>query len=320
MRITAIIVTYSDRFYLLKQVLESCFEADVFDAIVVDNDSDKKSQNQLKVFTGNYKDKITVIRNSSNLGSAKAYKQGLKEAKSRDTCDYIWLLDDDNQPDIKALHRLKKYWSQKPKDVVALLSFRPDRKQYKQAILKSNPNLVLGWNNSFYGFHIGQKISNFFSKKVNNKNESLAGEIAYAPYGGMFFHKSILDMIGYPNEDYFLYSDDHDWSYRITRMNKKIHVVLNSIIHDIDTSWALKDKNSSTFDAIKNAPPLRIYYNVRNRIFFEKKYLIKNRLTYRFNRLIFTFILFCFCFRSENFKIFMKAVRHANKNILIKYR
>ena len=129
------------------------------------------------------------------------------------------------------------------KNVVALLSFRPDREQYKQAILENNPNLVLGRKNSFSGFHLNQKISKFFSQKALLDKTKVIGEIAYAPYGGLFFHKTIVDEIGYPNEDYFLYSDDHDWSYRITMANKKIYLVSNSVIEDIDTSWGLINKN-----------------------------------------------------------------------------
>lgn len=319
MQITAVIVTYADRFNLLNQVIDACFKNGVSNIIVVDNDSHKNSKNQLEAKLEIYKDKIKVIWNVSNLGSAKAYKQGLLEAKNKNNYDYIWLLDDDNKPKENSLEILKKYWLNKPKEVAALLSFRPDRGQYKQAVLENNPNLVLGMKNSFSGFHLKQKITKLFFKKRKIDNDKIDGEIAYAPYGGMFFHKSMIDEIGYPNEDFFLYSDDHDWSYRITTANKKIYLVLNSIIEDIDTSWGLIDKKSTTFTKIKKAPPLRVYYNVRNRMLFEKKYLISNRVVYNINKFTFTFILFCFCFGSKNFKTFKKAVNHANNNNLAKF-
>jgi GT2 family glycosyltransferase len=319
MQITAVIVTYADRFNLLNQVIDACFKSSVSNIVIVDNDSNENSKSQLRDLLESQKDRVTVIWNTSNLGSAKAYKQGLQEAKNISNCEYIWLLDDDNKPKEKALEILKKYWIRKPKDVAALLSYRPDRTQYKQAVLEDNPNLVLGRMNSFSGFHFEQKISSFFSNKARIDNKKLVGEIAYAPYGGMFFHKTIIDEIGYPNEDYFLYSDDHDWSYRITKSNKKIYLVLDSVIDDIDTSWGLIDKNSTTYTKIKNAPSLRVYYNVRNRMLFEKKYLISNKLVYEINKFAFTSILFCFCFRSENFKIFKRAVNHAKNNKFVKF-
>lgn len=319
MQITAVIVTYADRFNLLKQVISACFKNGVSNIVVVDNDSHKNSKNQLKALLEKNKDKITVVWNTTNLGSAKAYKQGLQEVKSKDNYDYIWLLDDDNKPKEKALEVLKNYWEKKPKNVVALLSFRPDREQYKQAILENNPNLVLGRKNSFSGFHLNQKFSKFFSQKALLDKTKVIGEIAYAPYGGLFFHKTIVDEIGYPNEDYFLYSDDHDWSYRITMANKKIYLVSNSVIEDIDTSWGLINKKSTIFTKIKKAPAIRVYYNVRNRMLFEKNYLVSNNISYIINKFTFTFILFCFCFRSENFKVFKKAVNDADNNNLVRF-
>ena len=122
MQITAVIVTYADRFNLLKQVISACFKNGVSNIVVVDNNSHKNSKNQLKALLEKNKDKITVVWNTTNLGSAKAYKQGLQEVKSKDNYDYIWLLDDDNKPKEKALEILKNYWEKKPKNVVALLS------------------------------------------------------------------------------------------------------------------------------------------------------------------------------------------------------
>jgi len=165
MKITAIIVTYSDRFHLLKQVLDSCFEEGVSNIIIIDNNSHKNSKIQLEKYSKTHKNKTFVIWNSSNLGSAKGYKQGLKEVKIRNLGDYIWLLDDDNKPRKKSLEKLKEYWNKKSNDVKALLSYRPDRLQYRQAIIENNPNLVLGLNNSFSGFHLKLKAENFFSKK-----------------------------------------------------------------------------------------------------------------------------------------------------------
>jgi GT2 family glycosyltransferase len=318
MQITAIIVTYADRFNFLKQVIDACFKSGVSSIVVVDNDSHENSKSLLRSLIEYHKDKITVVWNSSNQGSAKAYKQGLFEAKSINKGDYIWLLDDDNKPKENALEILKNYWIRKPKDVAALLSFRPDREQYKQAILENNPNLVLGRKNSFYGFHLNEKFSKFFSQKELHNNK-IVGEIAYAPYGGMFFHKTIIDEIGYPNEEYFLYSDDHDWSYRITKANKKIYLVLNSVIDDIDTSWSLMDKKSTIFTKIKKGPASRVYYNVRNRMLFEKKNLVSNNFSYIINKLAFTFILYFFCFRSKNFKVFKKAVYDADNNNLVRF-
>tara|TARA_R110002050_G_scaffold122577_1_gene241171 strand:+ start:2747 stop:3712 length:966 start_codon:yes stop_codon:yes gene_type:complete len=318
-KVTAVIVTYADRFNLLKQVVNACFASNVSQIIIVDNNSDKNSREKLRDFYEKHKEQVTVVWNKSNLGSAKAYKQGLQKAYEIKDHDFIWMLDDDNKPRENALKILKDFWKIRPEQVETLLSFRPDRNQYKQAVYENDPNLVLGSDNSFLGFHLIDKISKFFGKSKKVNKEKCFGEIAYAPYGGMFFNKSILDEIGYPNEDYFLYSDDHDWSYRITKANKKIYLLLDSIVDDIDTSWAIKDKKSSTFKKMSKAPSFRLYYTVRNRMLFEKKYLIKNVLIYKFHQFLFTTIFFSYSYRSKNFKIFSKATKDAKENNLVNF-
>ena len=319
MKVVSVIVTYADRFNLLKQVVNSCITSDVSKIIIVDNNSDQNSKEKLRDFCNDHKEKITVIWNKSNFGSAKAYKQGLQKANAIKDHDFIWMLDDDNRPRENALKVLKDFWKIRPKQVETLLSFRPDRIQYKEAVVKNDPNLVLGKENSFLGFHLIEKISKFFVKEKAGNSEKSTGQIAYAPYGGMFFNKSILAEIGYPNEDYFLYSDDHDWSYRITKANKKIYLLLNSIVDDIDTSWAIKDKKSNTFSKISKAPSFRLYYTVRNRMVFEKKYLTSNLLIYKFNQFLFTSILFYYSFKSKNFKVFSRAVKDAEKNNFVSF-
>ena len=59
MQITAVIVTYADRFNLLKQVISACFKNGVSNIVVVDNDSHKNSKNQLKALLEKNKDKIS---------------------------------------------------------------------------------------------------------------------------------------------------------------------------------------------------------------------------------------------------------------------
>ncbi|CAI8349362.1 MAG: Uncharacterised protein [Flavobacterium sp. SCGC AAA160-P02] len=316
MQVTVIIVTYADRYYLLKEVLVSCLNLGVNDIIIVDNNSEKNSKEKIKKFLKDTQ-KVQVISNKQNVGSAKAYKQGLEKAYKLNN-EYIWLLDDDNKPRARALSLLLDFWNKKPKTVSALLSFRPDRVQFREAVFKENPNLVLSKKNSFSGFHLFEKISRIYTKEKQNK-EKLYGEIACAPYGGLFFHKSLLKEIGYPNEKFYLYSDDHEWTYRITKRNKKIYLVLDSIVDDIDTSWAIKDKKETIFSKIKKAPPFRVYYTIRNRTLFEKQYLVNNNFIYGLNKLLFTVLLFIYSSNTKNFKVFMRAVKNAENNNLEKY-
>ncbi|WP_053970755.1 glycosyltransferase [Mangrovimonas sp. ST2L15] len=313
---TVIIVTYSNRFHLLKRVIETCFKERVSKVVVVDNNSENESKVLLQNFQTKYSPNLHVIWNTVNEGSAKAFKIGLKYVFQKSEHEYIWLLDDDNEPEEGALENIHSYWVRKDNETACLLSYRPDRYQYKTAILSENPNLVLSKPNSFYGFSLMEKLKKPFKKRESLNSKITSGRIAYAPYGGMFFHKSLINDIGFPDEEFYLYSDDHDWSYRITKMSKKIILLLNSKVRDIDKSWSVNSTSQTVFQTISKGSRFRIYYTIRNRMIFEKRYLTKNSAVYSINLAIFTFILFFNCGLSQNFKIFLLAIKHAKTNNL----
>jgi len=237
---------------------------------VVDNNSVSESREKLKTYEQELgRDKIKVLYLDDNYGSAGGYKRGLQEVYSNEECEYIWLLDDDNEPQKDALKVLKGFWDTlnqvDKKEKVSLLSYRKDRIAYKEAIMINNPELVLGRKNSFLGFHIVdlpkkvlKVIKRKFGFKTFTENTNIkSGKVSVTPYGGMFFHKNLIDTIGFPNEDFYLYADDHDWSYRITKNEGDIYLVLDSLVDDIDISWNVSQKKEKSFSIIANGNKFR---------------------------------------------------------------
>ena len=325
MKVCSVIVTYGDRFHLLKQVIDACLKEGIDKIIVVDNASVENSRKQLKKYEKEI-DKLKVIYLDKNTGSAGGYKRGLQEAYKCEECEYIWLLDDDNMPQKDSLEILKEFWNsydmKDKEDNLCLLSFRPDRVAYKEAIMTNNPNLVLGRKNSFLGFHIldlPKKIVRVLKRKLNiqtfKENPKIRyGQVAVAPYGGMFFHKNLIDKIGYPKEEFFVYADDHEWSYRITKNSGKIILVLDSVLEDIEKSEGFRgEKRRNIFEMLLSGSQFRIYYSTRNRIIFEKQELVSNIFLWKLNKLCFMFILHIYVnsLNSNNFNNIKKAIKDA---------
>lgn len=317
----AVTVTYGNRFHLLKQVIDSALSEGVAKIIVVDNNSVTESREKLKAYEQELgSDRIKVLYLDDNYGSAGGFKRGLEEAYSDSNCEFIWLLDDDNEPQKDSLDILKNFWNDlKQEDKngkVSLLSYRKDRVAYKEAIMTNNPDLVLGRKNSFLGFHIidlPKKVLKVFKRKIGIKTfkeneDTKSGKVSVAPYGGMFFHKNLMDSISYPNEEFYLYADDHEWSYRITRGGGNIYLVLDSIVDDIDTSWNIVTNKQKQFELIANGNQFRMYYNTRNRVYFEKMNLTTNQLIYKTNILIMRVLVKLSDKLGENYKIFSKAI------------
>ncbi|TYB33254.1 MAG: glycosyltransferase [Flexistipes sinusarabici] len=326
----AVTVTYGNRFHLLKQVIDAALAEGVAKVIVVDNNSAPESRDKLKAYEkelGN--NKIKVLYLDDNYGSAGGFKRGLEAAYNDSECEYIWLLDDDNVPQKDSLKVLENFWKGiKRKDKnekVSLLSYRKDRVAYKKAIMSNKSDFVLGRKNSFLGFHIidlPKKVVKIIKRKIGVKtfleNQSISsGKVSVAPYGGMFFHRNLINTIGYPNEELYLYADDHEWSFRITQQGGNIILCLDSEIEDVDLSWHLQKKESvSLQNYLNNNQRFRIYFTIRNRVFFEQKNLITSKKIYLINKRIYLFMIFFFALFSNKLSqlsLIKKAVKEGEK-------
>ncbi|HEX2867260.1 MAG TPA: glycosyltransferase [Ignavibacteriales bacterium] len=311
MNVCAVIVTYNNRFNLLKEVIESLFKSDITGVIVVDNNSEAESRNRLKNLEEKNASKLKVIYLDENTGSAGGYSRGLKEFFRDEACDFVWLLDDDNVPEEGSLEVLKTFWqglNEKDKESsVALLSSRPGREIYKTAVLQNKPDLVIGSMDGFLGF----SIKGFFLRSLSHNSENNAvgakgdlshGNVSASYYGGLFFQKKLLDKIGYPNEDLFLYTDDTEYSNRIVRMGGRIIVLFNSRITDIDEKW-FQPEDRATFlklPLMNQTNKHRYYYQIRNRVYFEKFILNRHRLSYKLNKFLYLVILKLVLWMNKN--------------------
>lgn len=287
--IYAVTVTYGNRFQYLKKVVKSLLNQNIDRIIIVSNGVEKASLTAIKKLQ-NKENKIDLIFLDKNTGSANGFYTGISHALKKGA-DYIWLLDDDNKPLQKSLDVLKKEWKvcikNKTRNKLALLSYRKDRQQFSDAVDFANPKLMLGSQNSFLGFD----VFSFFKNKKMIKQKKEKGIVAVAPYGGLMFHKDLIKEIGLPNRNFFLYGDDYDFSYRITKKKGLIYLIKNSKIEDLETSFHLK-KTGEKFQTrfFKTNSKEKIFYSVRNGIIFEQNF-VTNRIKYRINASIYMALL-----------------------------
>lgn len=295
MKTIAVIVTYSNRFHLLKQVIESILSQDINKIIVIDNNSEPSSKEQLKLFEKQNSEKVKVIYLPENIGSAGGFKRGLQEAYNDSESEFIWLFDDDNIAKKGSYVALVSFYNRKEleKNNSMLISLRSDRKQYYKSIEANDTEILTGKKNSFMTFDFISYIKNkFFTKKTNIKFNQNYGETHQAPYGGMFLHKNLINKIGYPDDRFFVYADDTEYSYRIIKNGGKIYAVLNSLLEDIDISWDKVEFKKNLFSSpILDTPSsFRVYYSFRNRVYFELQNRVENKFVYFFNMIMFFFV------------------------------
>lgn len=321
MRYFAVTVTYNERAEYLTQVISTLIEQGIDTVIIVSNGSGNQSLSQIKELM-HIHSCIVLLDLGINTGSANGFSKGIEYAYNNGA-DFIWLLDDDNKPKKGAFKALCQHWcaiNPNSNKLLSLLAYRSDRSIYRDAIQSNNPYLMLGSKNSFLGFSFFHKLKSLIVPSALVLNTTITeGKVAVAPYGGMFFNRNLIDAIGLPNKDFFLYADDHDFSYRITQNNGEIILVLESELIDLETSFHLKKSNillntryfgTNSRDAI--------YYSVRNNVYFEKNF-VTNKTLYIFNKYVYLIILFFIMLLNSKsfwkFSVILSAISDSKKII-----
>lgn len=324
MNVSIVTVTYGDRFDFLKHQIRHAFDEGVDQIIIVDNNSEKKSMQRINALK---ESRIKILSLDSNTGSAYGFSHGMKQALKESESDFIWLMDDDNIPLAGALKALKIHWREEsptdPSDL-CLLSFREDRSVYLEAIRKNKPDLMMGPKNSFRGFHLTTLIDKVI-KKIKRKavpnyfGSNECGKVSVAPYSGMFFHKALLKKIGFPDPQYFVYADDYDFSYRITRAGGVIKLVTDSRLKDLETSWHIASKKWWESSLLNCDRPAQIYYGLRNGVHFESNYRTNRRAVYYSNMILYLLLIWLLSFFNKNrsdFRLIIRAVQDGLKQKL----
>lgn len=214
--------------------------------IIVDNNSSGEDVKILKELFGNYIKKIIV--NKENLGFSGGNNVGIKYALENNT-DVVLLLNNDTIVEANFLSKLVKTSIAYP-DVgvlTPLINYYTDKKTV--------------W---FAGGYISRIRSTGIPLGIG-KPEHLFSKNKYCTFASgccMYIKKEVLEKVGFLDENYFLYLEDTDFSWRVLASGFKILYESSSKIYH---------KVGSTMS--KTNSMLNVYFNIRNRLFFAKKNL-----------------------------------------------
>jgi len=180
-----------------KKFLNACFksikkQSNILEVIIVDNGSDDGSVEFIKE---NYPEYI-LIENKENLGFSRAINQGIKISSA----EYCFLLNNDVELESECACNLLKC-IEKDKNIFAVASKMVNFKDRDILDDTGDEYTVLGWTKK-----VGQGKS---SKLYTHERE-----IFSACAGAALYRKSILDIIGYFDENFFAYMEDVDIGYR----------------------------------------------------------------------------------------------------------
>lgn len=227
MDISIIIVNYNT-YDLTKNTINSVIETanDIdYEVILVDNASADGSIQKLEEDFCGYQN-IKIIKNDTNLGFSKANNIGMRIA----TGDYILLLNSDTKLEVDCLQNAIEY-IKKDEKIGALGA---------KVVLPSG-KLDHACKRGFPT----PKASLFYLLKLDILNpkkfgiydalhigEDEIGEVDSLMGAFMLMPKIVFDEVGFLDEDFFMYGEDIDLSYRIKQAGYKIiYYPKSKIIH-----------------------------------------------------------------------------------------
>lgn len=204
--VVAIVVTYN-RKELLKKCIENLKKQTVLlDVLVIDNASTDGTKNLLK----EEKQNIKYFNTGSNLGGAGGFNFGIKKAVELGY-KYLWILDDDTMPTKTAL----EMFLTKDKELEGKYGFLTSKVLWKdESICTMNVQKISKW----------RRVKNFTKEQI----------VQYASFVSLFIKAETVIKIGLPYKEFFIWSDDWEYTRRISKIEKCYFVPKSIVYHWCD--------------------------------------------------------------------------------------
>ena len=227
MQLSVVILNYNVRYFLelcLKSVTEALkgLEAEI---IVVDNFSTDESCKMVK----SKFPEVILIENKENFGFSKGNNIGVATAQG----DYVCILNPDTMVAEDTFKILLDFAQSKSKLGILGCKLVDGKGHYLQESKRNVPTpivsvkKILGNSKPYYANHLG---------------ENQTGEVDILVGAFMLMKRSIYNSLNGFDEDYFMYGDDMDFSYRVSKAGYQNYYNPSTTIIHFKGESTLKDK------------------------------------------------------------------------------
>lgn len=217
MKLSVIIVNYNVRYYLEQCIysVQRAAEGLDYEIFVVDNHSNDGSVKYLKK---RFKDSINLIECSHNQGFAKANNIAIRQSQG----EYVLLLNPDTIVGENSIRQVLDFMDEHPQAGGAGVKMYDGCGCVARESRRGLPTpfvsflKMLGFTKRYYMSHL--------SWDEPGRIEVVSGAF-------MMLRRTALDKIGLLDEDFFMYGEDIDLSYRILKAGYENWYVPARIIH-----------------------------------------------------------------------------------------
>ncbi|MEZ8086794.1 glycosyltransferase [Vibrio sp. 1S139] len=212
--VVAIVVTYK-RPELLEKVLHAVLNQShtVCKLLIVDNNSSDSTCSVVEKFS-RVNDVVEYHNTGDNLGGAGGFRRGFELAKDYDYT-HLWLMDDDFLPSETCLEELLKVNN---KSISQPMRFNLDG-----TCAEISP-VQYDLSNPFVLNPKRQTVLDLSKVQCSGAPFDLDG----VPFEGPLISKSVVDSVGFPEPEFFIFYDDLDFSLRARKKGFEIHCVPNA--------------------------------------------------------------------------------------------
>ena len=230
-KVIAVVVTYNRQALLSECITALRNQTRKPDAIlVVNNGSTDNTQKWLQQQT----DILSI--NQKNIGGAGGFSTAIQSGYKKGY-EWIWCMDDDGAPKEDALEQL-------------LAVETNDLKLLNCAVINKDDKNSFVWNTGGY-------------KNLDEVQGNIIDGIGH-PFNGTFINRRIIERVGVPKAQFFLWGDETEYYYRIVKKNNiPVCTVAGSIHYHPAATFSFKQD----WD-YKSA--WKMYFYIRNRLHVHK--------------------------------------------------
>ncbi len=226
MKLSIIIVNYNVK-YFLEQALHSvrrAVEGISVEIFVVDNNSADGSCEMVK----RKFPEVILIENKENTGFAKANNQAIIQSKG----EYILLLNPDTVVEEDCFSKTIEFMDKTPDSGAVGVKMIDGKGHFLPESKRGLPTPIVAFYKMFGFATLFPKSKRFGKYHLGYLDKNKTHEVEVLAGAFMMLRKKTLEQIGLLDEDYFMYGEDIDLSYRITKSGYKNYYFPNTtIIH-----------------------------------------------------------------------------------------
>jgi rhamnopyranosyl-N-acetylglucosaminyl-diphospho-decaprenol beta-1,3/1,4-galactofuranosyltransferase len=211
-RIVAVVVTFN-RLALLQRLVARLGEVPgLAEVLVIDNASTDGTGEWLASVPTTGEVPVVSRTLDHNRGGAGGFHDGLAWAIDRDA-DLVWLMDDDGVPDADCLARLTPYDGE--------LDF------WGPAVLAEQDPSRLSFPIRLPG---SSRVVHAMSAVESAAVDGLIRDVVI-PFNGVLVTRQLVDLIGLPREEFFIWGDDVEYLWRAREAGARVATVVDAHFH-----------------------------------------------------------------------------------------